>query len=261
MSNSSFRLNDEKPFMFKQPEHQQISDIHSKKSRARPKVSALVAEISTISTDKELLEILIRTTSTRDNIGEVADLLLQHYASFSNVLCAPVSELTKFAELTPSIVLLFKVTQAAAERLLRAEIIGRPVVSNKQQLLAYLRAAISRERVEQTRVLFLDDKNRIIAEEIHGKGTVGHSPVYPREIVRRALDFYASGIIIAHNHPSGDPSPSMEDVAVTRHIAAAAKALGIQLHDHIIIGNGSSTSLREEGLIPAPIDHNEYTLS
>ena len=142
-----------------------------------------------------------------------------------------------------------KIVQAAAQRLARAEVIDRPVLSHWDALIAYLTAVMARERVEQFRILFLDSRNRLIADEAQSKGTVNHTPVYPREVMRRALEVQASAIILAHNHPSGDPSPSSADIAMTKDIVAAAKALSITVHDHVIIGNGVSLSFRREGLL------------
>ena len=143
-----------------------------------------------------------------------------------------------------------KTVQAAALRLARAEVQDRPVLSHWDGLLAYLTATMARERVEQFRVLFLDAKNRLIADEAQSRGTVNHTPVYPREVVKRALELHASALILAHNHPSGDPAPSRDDVAMTQEIARAAAALGLVVHDHVIVGNGRTMSFRAEGLLP-----------
>ncbi len=139
--------------------------------------------------------------------------------------------------------------QAAALRLARAEVMGRPVLSNWDRLTEYLGAALARERIEQFRVLFLDAKNRLIADEAQGRGTVNHTPVYPREVVKRALELQATALILVHNHPSGDPAPSRADIEMTQEVKAAAQALGIVLHDHLIIGNGRQLSFRREGML------------
>jgi DNA repair protein RadC len=125
----------------------------------------------------------------------------------------------------------------------------RPVLGNWERLMEYLHAVLARERVEQFRLLFLDNKNRLVADEAQARGTVNHTPVYPREVVKRALELAATAIILVHNHPSGDPSPSREDIEMTREIKGAATTLGILLHDHIIVGNGSWLSFRKEGLL------------
>ena len=134
-------------------------------------------------------------------------------------------------------------------RLGRAEVMHRPVLGNWHKLLEYLHAQLAREQVEQFRLLFLDSKNRLLADEAQARGTVNHTPVYPREVVRRALELAATAIILVHNHPSGDPTPSRDDLEMTREIGRAAATLGILLHDHIIVGNGRWLSFRQEGLL------------
>jgi DNA repair protein RadC len=128
-------------------------------------------------------------------------------------------------------------------------VIYRPVLNHWDRLIEYLTAVLARERIEQTRVLFLDHRNRLIADEVQSSGTVNHTPVYPRELVKRALEHHATAIILVHNHPSGDPTPSQEDIAMTREIKQAASTLSIVLHDHVIIGNGKWVSLKRLGLL------------
>jgi DNA repair protein RadC len=125
----------------------------------------------------------------------------------------------------------------------------RPVLNNWDRLLSYLTAALTRERVEQFRILFLDTRNRLIADEAQARGTVNHTPVYPREVVKRALELQATALILVHNHPSGDPTPSRADLEMTQEIKAAATSLGIVLHDHLVVGNGRHLSFRREGLL------------
>jgi DNA repair protein RadC len=137
--------------------------------------------------------------------------------------------------------------QAAALRLARAEVMESPILNNWEKLIAYLNAALAREKIEQFRILFLDIKNRLIADEAQARGTVNHTPVYPREVVRRALELQASALILVHNHPSGDPTPSQADIDMTKEIGSAANTLGIVVHDHLIIGNGRHYSFRREG--------------
>jgi DNA repair protein RadC len=142
-----------------------------------------------------------------------------------------------------------KLVQASALRLARAEVMERPVLNNWTVLIDYLTAAMAREKIEQFRVLFLDTRNRLLADEAQARGTVNHTPVYPREVVKRALDLQATALILVHNHPSGDPTPSRADIEMTREVKAAAEALAIVLHDHVIIGNGRHLSFRREGLL------------
>jgi DNA repair protein RadC len=139
--------------------------------------------------------------------------------------------------------------RASALRLAKAEVMDRPVLNNWDRLMDYLNAVMSREKIEQFRVLFLDNRNRLLADEAQARGTVNHTPVYPREVVRRALELHATALILVHNHPSGDPTPSREDVAMTGEARDAAAVLSIVLHDHVIVGNGRWTSFRREGLL------------
>jgi DNA repair protein RadC len=201
-----------------------------------------------------------RTTSSRDQTLSVfafktgdtkplAKALINKYGSFASVLAAPPRELLEAPGLGPHSVSAIKLVQAAALRLAKAEVMERPVLNNWDRLVDYLSAALAREKVEQVRVLFLDPRNRLIADEAQGKGTVNHTPVYPREIVKRALEVGATALILVHNHPSGDPTPSRADIEMTAEVKAAAGVFGIVVHDHLIVGNGRQTSLRREGLL------------
>jgi len=131
----------------------------------------------------------------------------------------------------------------------KAEVRSRPVLSNWQALLAYLQTAMAYEQIEQFRILFLDRKNSLIADEVQQRGTVNHTPVYPREVMKRALILNASALIVIHNHPSGDPKPSRDDIEMTRELKAAASALEVELHDHLVIGHGTHASFRSLGLL------------
>ena len=142
-----------------------------------------------------------------------------------------------------------KLIEAAAIRLARGEVLGDNVISSWAALLDYCHAAMARQSTEQFRILFLDRKNRLIADEVQQRGTVDHTPVYPREVVKRALELGASALILVHNHPSGDPTPSQADIAMTREIQGAAEKLGIAIHDHVVIARGGHASFRSQGLI------------
>jgi DNA repair protein RadC len=198
--------------------------------------------------DHEMLEILLFALPRRDT-KPLARELLTRFGSFAGVISAPVQELAAVDGLGRAGVAALKSVHAASLRLLRAEVIGRPVLTNWTRLLEYLNAEMSRERVEQFRVLFLDNRNRLLADEAQQRGTVNHTPVYPREVAKRALELHATALILVHNHPSGDPTPSRDDIAMTGQIRAAAAALSIVLHDHIIVGNGRYLSFRSEGLL------------
>jgi DNA repair protein RadC len=179
----------------------------------------------------------------------VAKALINRFGSFAGVLAAPQQVLLDTRGLGPHSVAALKLVQAAAIRMSRAEVMDRPVLNNWDRLIDYLHAVMARERIEQFRVLFLDAKNRLIADEAQARGTVNHTPVYPREVVKRALELHATALILVHNHPSGDPTPSRADIEMTREIRHAAAVLSITLHDHLIVGNGRFLSFRQEGLL------------
>jgi DNA repair protein RadC len=199
--------------------------------------------------DPELLEMVLYVALPRRDTKSLARALLARFGSFAAVVAAAPNDLRAVDGMGEAGTATLKVVQAAALRLARAEVAERPVLANWERLTAYLNAVLAREPVEQFRVLFLDNRNRLIADEVLGRGTVNHTPVYPREVVKRALELRASALILAHNHPSGDPTPSAEDVAMTREVKAAAATLGLALHDHVVIGNGRWCSLRQEGLL------------
>ena len=199
--------------------------------------------------DHELLEMALFLAVPRSDTKPVAKRLLARFGSFAGAISATPPELAAVDGMGQASATALKLVQAAAQRLVRAEATQRPVLSNWDALMGYLNAAMARERVEQVRILFLDSRNRLLADEVASRGTVNHAPVYPREVVRRALELQAAAIIIAHNHPSGDPTPSRDDVAMTRQIVDAASALSIAVHDHVIVGNGAWLSFRAEGLL------------
>ena len=174
---------------------------------------------------------------------------LHRFGSYAAVLAAPASELSQIPGLGPHSVAAIRLVHEAAVRLGRAGVAARSVLSDRVRLDSYLAAAMARERVEQFRVLFLDTRGMLLADEVQARGTVNHTPVYPREVVRRALELGAAALVLVHNHPSGDPTPSDEDIAMTRQIGLAAAALQIELRDHVIVGNGRTMSLRDAGLM------------
>ena len=198
--------------------------------------------------DHEMLEIVLFAMPRRDT-KPVARALLSRFGSFARVITASVPDLLSVDGLGEAGVAALKSVQAAALRLLRAEVVDQPVLTNWERLTAYLSAELSRERIEQFRVLFLDSRNRLLADEAQQRGTVNHTPVYPREVAKRALELHATALILVHNHPSGDPTPSRDDIVMTEQIRVAAAALSIALHDHIIVGNGRWLSFRREGLL------------
>ena len=199
--------------------------------------------------DYEMLEMLLFLAFKQGDTKPLAKALINRYGSFANVLSAPTDELAGLRGIGPHAVTAIKLVQAAALRLARAEVLDRPVLNNWDRLMDYLNAVLAREKIEQFRVLFLDTRNRLLADEAQARGTVNHTPVYPREVVKRALELHATALILVHNHPSGDPTPSRDDIAMTHEVRVAAEALSIALHDHIIVGNGRWLSFRQEGLI------------
>jgi DNA repair protein RadC len=215
--------------------------------RARLRTRLLVAGPDALA-DHEMLEI-VRFALPRRDTKPLARVLLARFGSFARVISAPVQDLLSVEGMGDAGVAALKSVHAAALRLLQAEIMGQPVLSNWDRLMAYLGAELSRERVEQFRVLFLDNRNRLLADEAQQRGTVNHTPVYPREVSKRALELHATALILVHNHPSGDPTPSHDDIVMTQQIRAAVEALSVVLHDHIVIGNGRWISFRKEGLL------------
>ena len=199
--------------------------------------------------DYELLEMLLFFAQPKGDTKPLAKGLINQFGSFASVLSASQKDLFETPGLGRHSVAALKLVQASGQRLARAEVMDRPVLNNWDRLLDYLHAVLARERIEQFRVLFLDNRNRLLADEAQARGTVNHTPVYPREVVKRALELHATALILVHNHPSGDPTPSRDDIEMTQEVKAAAQVLSIVLHDHLIVGNGRWTSLRQEGLL------------
>ncbi len=199
--------------------------------------------------DYELLELVLFRAIPRRDVKPLAKDLLKHFGSFGGVVGAPIDRLAAHGGLGEAAIAELKIIGAAALRMMQGEIRKRPVLGNWTEVIGYCRAAMAFETREQFRILFLDKRNQIIADEVQQRGTVDHTPVYVREIVKRALELSSSAIIIVHNHPSGDPSPSRADIDMTKTIVAAAKPLGILVHDHLIIGKEGHTSFKSKGLL------------
>jgi DNA repair protein RadC len=199
--------------------------------------------------DYELLEMTLFAALPRRDTKPLAKALLARFGSFAEVISAPRARLLEVKGVGEAVANHLKIVEAAAHRLAKTSIVGRPVLSSWQALLDYCTAAMARAQNEEFRVLFLDRKNVLIADEVQNRGTVDHTPVYPREIVKRALELGASSLILVHNHPSGDPTPSKTDIAMTRDIVSAAKALSLVVHDHLVIGRGGHASFKSLGLL------------
>jgi DNA repair protein RadC len=199
--------------------------------------------------DYELLELLLFRTIPRRDTKPLAKALIAEFGDIAGVFAAPAGRIAAVAGAGPAVAQDLKLVQAALERAGKAELKRRDAIGSWSQLVAYCRTAMARAPREQFRVLFLDVKNQLIADEVLNEGTIDHAPVYPREVARRALELAAAAVILVHNHPSGDPKPSQADIAVTRDIVAAANAVGVKVHDHLIVGRDGQTSFRSLGLI------------
>lgn len=194
--------------------------------------------------DYEVLELLLFRTIPRQDTKPLAK-----FGNLAAVLAAPTQRIAEVSGAGPSVAQDLKIVQALMERASKAPLTQRPVVSSWSQLINYCRVSMAHEPREQFRVLFLDVKNQLIADEVMNEGTVDHAPVYPREIARRALELSAAAVILVHNHPSGDPKPSAADVAITRDIVAATLAVSIKVHDHLVIGRNGVESFKNLGLL------------
>jgi len=198
--------------------------------------------------DYELLELYLFRSIPLKDVKPLAKALLVRFGGLAGVLGASMEELCAEAGVGAAVALDLKLTHEAAVRMGREPVMKRTVISSWSALLAYVKLALAHESREQFRVLYLDKKNALIADEMMGQGTVDHAPVYPREVVRRALEVAASSLILVHNHPSGDPSPSSADVEMTRHVVEAARPLRISVHDHLVVGRDGVASLKALGL-------------
>ena len=199
--------------------------------------------------DYELLEYILGLAILRRDTKPLAKRLLAEFGSFPAVLAASAAELARVEGLSEGGAAALKFVEAASLRSLRAVALNRPVLSGWQALTDYLHAAMAHRVTEEFRVIFLNNRNIMIRDEAMGRGTVNAAPVYPREIVKRALELGASSVILVHNHPSGDPSPSRDDIAMTKAIIDAGRPLGLSVHDHVIIGKTGHASFRALGLI------------
>ncbi len=199
--------------------------------------------------DYELLELILFRAIPRRDVKPLAKRLLEKFGSVGEVLGADPDRLLEVRGVGEATMTELKLVHAAALKLLQDQVMERPVISSWSQLTEYVRVRLGTEKVEQFRILFLDNQNNLIADEMQQRGTVNHTPVYPREVIRRALDLSASAIILVHNHPSGDPRPSKDDIAMTKRIVEAGNTMAIRVHDHLIVGKSTVTSLRAEGLM------------
>jgi len=199
--------------------------------------------------DYELLELALFRSIPRRDVKPLAKALIRRFGSFAEVLAAEPGRLAEIDGVGPGVVADLKLMEAAGQRLARGAIAERPVLSSWEAVLEYCRVTMAFSAREQFRVLFLDKRNRLIADEVQGHGTVDHTPVYPREVARRALELAATVVILAHNHPSGDPAPSKADIAMTREVVAVLAPLRIVVHDHVIFARAGHASFKALKLI------------
>lgn len=199
--------------------------------------------------DYELLELVLFRALPRKDTKPLARALLDRFGDFNRVLSAPPDQLAEVDGVGEAVITDLKVIEAAAHRMARSRVLQRHVISSWDAVLDYCHTTMAHRETEQFRVFYLDRKNILIADEEQARGTVDHVPVYPREVAKRALELNASALILVHNHPSGDPTPSQADIAMTQQIKAACDALGLTLHDHLIIGKSQELSFRGQGLL------------
>jgi DNA repair protein RadC len=218
---------------------------HGHRGRVRERV--LKAGVESLA-DYELLELLLFYSIERIDTKPLAKRLLERFGTLGDAFAAEAAQLREF-EIDQRTLVLFKAMREVGRRLAERKVKDMPVLTNWQQLIDYCHAALAHEKTEQFRILFLDRKNVLIADEVQQRGTIDHTPVYPREVVKRALALNAAALILVHNHPSGDPKPSRDDIEMTREVKAAAEALGIAIHDHLVIGRKGHASFRSLGLL------------
>jgi len=217
---------------------------HRQRLRARFRTGGVLAVA-----DYELLELLLYAAIPRRDVKPLAKALIARFGSYAEVISAPVEQLREISGIGDTVITTLKLVEASAQKLAQGKIMDKPVLSNWQALIDYCQIQMAYQKREQFRILFLDRKNRLIADEKQQEGTIDHTPVYPREVIKRALELHATAIILVHNHPSGDPTPSRDDVEMTKNIEQAGQQLGVMLHDHLIISKSGQTSLKTLGLI------------
>lgn len=199
--------------------------------------------------DYELLELILFAAHPRGDVKPLAKRLIKQFGSFACVIQAEAVQLQTIEGMGEAAITAVKAVEASATRLLAEKASAGHILSSWTALLDYLQVAMASKKIEQFRVLFLDKKNTLLADEVLHEGTVDHTPVYPREILKRALELSASALILVHNHPSGDPTPSKPDIEMTSQIVAACLPLNIRIHDHVIIGKKGHYSFKSSGLL------------
>ena len=221
---------------------------HRHGHRARLRERFLTAGADSVA-DYEMLELVLFRAIPQRDVKPIAKRLIDTFGDFNGVISAPRARLADVSGIGQAVICELKIVEAAAHRLARARVMNRHALSSWSTLMDYCKTTMAHRDTEQFRILFLDRKNVLIADEEQAKGTVDHVPVYPREVVKRALELNASALILVHNHPSGDPTPSRADIDMTQQIERAAQAVGVVLHDHVIVGKELDTSFRSTGLL------------
>jgi DNA repair protein RadC len=199
--------------------------------------------------DYELMELILFRAIPRRDTKPLAKALISKFGGFAEAINASEERLGEVSGLGLAAITEIRIIRAAALRLMQGEVLNRPLMGSWDKVVKYCRAAMGFEMREEFRILFLDKRNRLLADEVQGRGTVDHTPVYVREVLKRALELSASAIILVHNHPSGDPTPSRADIEMTKEIIAAGDKLDIAVHDHLIVGRDGHISLRSAGLV------------
>ncbi len=199
--------------------------------------------------DYELLELVLFGADARRDMKPLAKALLKRFGGFAGVVAADAHSLREIDGVGDSAIAQIKAIEAAAQLLVRTEVLEQPIINSWDRLIEYCHSRIARASVELFMVIYLDRKNRLIDDEIQQRGSIDHTPVYPREVVRRALELKASAVILVHNHPSGDPTPSRADIEMTREVKQALGTVGVTLHDHLIISRTGHQSFKTLGLL------------
>jgi DNA repair protein RadC len=225
-----------------------MSDDHQKGHRERLKARFRKGGADALA-DYELLELQLMTAIPRRDVKPLAKDLIKEFGSYAEVISASPERLSEISGIGDNVITTLKLAEASAQKFAQGMVMEKPVLSNWQSLINYCSTQMAYKNTEQFRVLFLDRQNRLIADEKMQEGTIDHTPVYPREIIKRALELGSTAIILAHNHPSGDPTPSREDIEMTKKIAEAGKQLGVMLHDHLIISKSGHSSFKMMELI------------
>ncbi|MGB4106414.1 MAG: DNA repair protein RadC [Alphaproteobacteria bacterium] len=228
-----------------QPLKKEVPHFHGHRDRLRQRFRDAPASLA----DYELLELVLFLAIPQRDVKPLAKSLIARFGNLPGVMNAPADELTKIDGIKENTALALKSITALSHRALKAELMKKPVLNSWDRLMDYCTATMAHETREHFRILFLNKKNEIIADEIQGSGTVDHTPAYPREIMKRALELGATALILVHNHPSGDPKPSAADIEMTRQILRAAEPFNIIIHDHVIVSKNGYSSFKSLGLI------------